>query len=479
MFPSPVSSLGRKLVISWLALALGACSHTPPEVLAPPLPGLTETAPLFLPEPVCEEAPPPGKGTERDLEDLSRIPQRIEELPALSGGGVALAETCQQRLLDQFQREFYKPWTRMVPLLNPQEAKSFMINEAKARWNGVNKRRVPHEFLQKLLDNCALDSFPSRNAAAIAVAPGHLRGLPTPQPLYNTWEDAPFDMLAFPQLKLNEPLRVLHISRDGAWYFVESASSSGWVETRDVAFVDQALIDEWIRTPKVVILRDDLAIADGKGIATSRVKLGTILPISGEGEGHWTLRIASAGEGGKAEIRSVQIAGDSAARFPLTFDNRTVAQVGDSLLGQPYGWGELYDLRDCSALLRDFFMPFGIWLPRTSGDQIASTGHPVRFNHASAQARAELIKAKGLPFLTLLYKPGHIMLYVGVDKDGQPLVYHASWSIRVKDGNGGRTLVTGVSAITTLELGKELGLVPGWSLLEKITEMGSVTDRCR
>ena len=36
---------------------------------------------------------------------------------------------------------------------------------------------------------------------------------------------------------------------------------------------------------------------------------------------------------------------------------------------QPYGYGGLYDNRDCSAMTRDLFAPFGLYLPRNSSEQ--------------------------------------------------------------------------------------------------------------
>jgi hypothetical protein len=70
------------------------------------------------------------------------------------------------------------------------------------------------------------------------------------------------------------------------------------------------------------------------------------------------------------------------------------------------------------------------------------------------------------------------MLYAGEDREGRPLVFHSAWSIQVKEGEGKRTQVVGNSAITSLEPGKELGLAPGRSLREMVTELGTVTNRC-
>ena len=413
-----------------------------------------------------------------EIEDLSRIPQRFTELTRAAGDRLTIDKACDAQLHDEFRRSFFAPWTSSAPIFDPAESKKFMKEAVHNDWYGFNKRRVPRKLMQTLLENCALPSFPSRNDAAIAVAPGHLRGLPTHAPLYQHSGDEPFDMLSYPHVKLNEPLRVLHASRDGVWLFVETGSSNGWLEARDVALVDRPFIMQRMQAQQLVIVRDFTPVSDGKGVGTFPAKIGTIMPLSAAGNGWWEVKVASAGEGGKAEIRSTRIPRAAAAMFPLELNKDNIALVGDRLLEQPYGWGEIYDMRDCSALLRDFFLPFGIWLPRTSADQIASVGSH-ELSALAAPDKQQLIVKKGIPFLSLLHKPGHIMLYVGTDSSGRPLVFHDAWSIRVKDEGEENTEIIGVSAITTLEPGKELGLVPGSSLLERVTDLGIITERCR
>lgn len=414
-----------------------------------------------------------------EIEDVTRIPQRFEALAAAAGDRLAIADACRDQLRVQFQRSFFAPWSSAGPSLDPTETRDFMKKVGQGRWYGVNKRKVAPSMMQELMENCALDTFPSRNQTAISVAPGHLRGLPTDRPLYEKVEGYPFDMLSYPQVKLNEPLRVLHASKDGAWLFVETGYTNGWLEARDVAFVERDFIDSWMQAPHLVVVRDLAPVPDGRGTGIFRTKVGTILPLVRAGEGWWEVAVASAGEGGRGEKRLIRIPGAMAATFPLEFNRENAALVGDQLLGQPYGWGEAYDLRDCSATLRDFFLPFAIWMPRTSTDQIASVTRRTELAQLPPPEKEELIKREALPFLTLLYKPGHIMLYVGVDREGRPLVFHNAWSIRVREESGYRTRILGTSAITTLEPGKELGLVPGGSLLERATELATITDRCQ
>jgi hypothetical protein len=477
------SSLAHRRLLSGIgivcmALLLGACGHTTVKKTTA-VEVLVVKKTTVVEAPVCDSAARVARpAADTDIEDVSRIPQNLAGLAAAAGERLSIGDGCRNQLLDQFERHFFRPWSSSDPLFDYAESRDFMKKEAHENWYGANKRKVPAKQLQELLENCALDSFPSRKETAVAVAPAHLRGLPTQMPLYRHFDDSPFDMISYPQVKLNEPLRVLHASRDGVWLFVETGYSNGWLEARDVAIVDRAFIDSWTQAPHLVIVRDLVPVPDGRGAGTFRSKIGTILPLARAGDGWWEVRVVSAGKEGRAQDGVSRIPGSAAASFPLEFTKENVSLLGDQLLGQPYGWGEIYDLRDCSAMLRDFFLPFGIWLPRTSGDQIASIPGRLELAALAPAKKEQLIKSKALPFLTLLYKPGHIMLYAGMDREGRPLVFHDAWSIRVKDGSGERSQIIGATAITTLEPGKELGLVPGSSLLERVTELATVTNRC-
>lgn len=415
---------------------------------------------------------------DQELDDILRLPQDISPYAGAAGERLGLGNGCQTKLLDEFRTRYFAPWTQAAPHYDPAETKRLMKSTTRGRWYGVNRRVMAPEIMRDLLQNCDLESFPSRNETAISVAPAHLRGLPTRLPFFTAKEGYPFDMLQYPNVKLNEPLRVLHASRDGAWLFVESAYSAGWLEAREVALADRGFIDSWMSRPQVVIVRDYATVADARSGIAHRAKIGTILPLATSGDGWWETVVATAGEERRAVTSVARIPREAATPFPLAFDGANLAMIGNQLLGQPYGWGEMYGLRDCSGMLRDYFLPFGIWLPRTATDQIASAGRHRDLKELAPREKEETIRREGLPFLTLLHKPGHIMLYIGTDPQGKPLVFHNIWSIRVKDAAGERPQFIGKAVITTLEPGKELGLVAGGTLLEQGAALATITDRC-
>jgi hypothetical protein len=146
---------------------------------------------------------------------------------------------------------------------------------------------------------------------------------------------------------------------------------------------------------------------------------------------------------------------DGLADKPLKLTAGNVARLARELAGEPYGWGGLGGKRDCSSLTRDLFFPFGLTLPRNSGEQ-AGAGKFTSFKNLPPADKESLILRQGVPWRTLLWTPGHIMLYIGSHR-GKPLIFHNFWSVKTRDSGGTRgKIIVGRASITTLHPGSEL-----------------------
>ena len=144
------------------------------------------------------------------------------------------------------------------------------------------------------------------------------------------------------------------------------------------------------------------------------------------------------------------------ARWPLPLDAQKVAALAQAMLGRPYGWGGLFGWRDCSAAVKELFAPFGLWLDRNSGDQAKNGASFISLAGLEPTEKARLIKEKAIPLASLLWMPGHIMLYAGQGEDG-PLVWHTMWGAKtwgLLRGEG--RAVVGQTAVTTLNPGREI-----------------------
>jgi cell wall-associated NlpC family hydrolase len=180
-----------------------------------------------------------------------------------------------------------------------------------------------------------------------------------------------------------------------------------------------------------------------------------MFPKIGEDAKTMTLRVALADDNGKACMKTAVVKKEAVAVKPLKLNNMNIAKMANELINEPYGWGGLYQNRDCSALIKDMFAPFGIWLPRNSTDQAMEGGTFIDLQNLSPAEKEAMIMKQGIPYLTLLWRRGHIMLYMG-NYQGKNLIFHNIWSVKTKDllGRVGRKIV-GHAAITTLNPGIE------------------------
>jgi hypothetical protein len=102
----------------------------------------------------------------------------------------------------------------------------------------------------------------------------------------------------------------------------------------------------------------------------------------------------------------------------------------------------------------DFYAPFGLWLPRNSSQQ-AKIGEVISLNDLRSSEKIKIIKEKAKPFRTLIYKKGHIGLYVGT-YENKIVMYNNVWGIKtIKDGVEGRFII-GKPIFSTLEVGSNL-----------------------
>ncbi len=410
-----------------------------------------------------------------EIADVRNLPQNMGAY-ASSFRDDSLGKNCREYFLDEFRRKYYEPWTNGSTVTDVKGFVEGMKEYLRKDWYGENRRRVPRSVMEELTANCDLEHLPSLNMPAIVTSATDMRVLPTEKPFFEKSDDFPFDTLQNAALKLNEPIRVLHISRDGLWAFVATADTGGWVDVMDIGFIDKKTAVKWEGKAQVVIIKDTTLIRDRWGSVNKRASVGTICPLVAESGDSYEISVAVNTGLNTVKIVKAKVPKEYAWRFPQKPDTASITLVGNELLGKPYGWGGKFRDRDCSVLIRDFYIPFGIWLPRGSYNQI-NYGKSISLAGLSGSEKERLILKNGVPFLTLLYLKGHIMLYAG-ERDGRALVMHSIWGVMVRDGNGNESKkVIGKSIVSTLNPGGELKLAGG-SLLEKVTNVLVLGDRC-
>jgi hypothetical protein len=393
----------------------------------------------------------------RDLRDLRQDPRayvdrRAADLPLLPAEVQGSLNAADDLLA-------FAPWHQSVPR-HTREQVTWGFKEYDSNPGyGKDGRRHPADWIRKMAVNAHLDDYPQDGFPAVTVNRIDFRVLPTrdrhsrfPKRLSR---DNPFDNLQESSAPPGTPVLVTQISRDRKWLLTETSYALGWVPTTDVAAVDAEFMRSWECGRYAAIIRDKVPVRDDAGKLLFQASLGAVFPKAEEGVNHTGILTAVRDVRGKAHLRKARVPKTATADKPLPLTPRHMAQLAAGLAGQPYGWGGVNGKRDCSSLIRDLFTPFGLWLPRNSKEQ-AEAGRFISLRNLPSAEKEALIIRQGVPWRTLLWTPGHIMLYIGVHQ-GQPLIFHSFWSINTPDatGNKGRVIV-GRAAVTTLQPGREL-----------------------
>lgn len=315
-----------------------------------------------------------------------------------------------------------------------------------------NHRVAKPSWFKKLEENSNFENYNTAIKKAITLKNTNVRVLPTNSPMFyeptRPGEGFPFDYNQNSLLKINTPLIVSHLSKDKAWAYIQSSIVGGWVKINDIAFVDEKFIEKFKTNNYYIAVKEKFPLYDN--IFREYIKLATIFPKKED-----KYLIAKADFSQNAIVSYIDIKDNEVEQMPILYNIENRIKIARALMNEPYGWGGLLNNRDCSSFTQDFFAPFGKFLSRNSKAQ-TKNGKYYDISDLSNENKKKYILKNAIPFSTLVYLKGHIMLYVGA-KQGEPLVMHNMWSVRLKDKKGKQYRhIVGKASITTLEPGKDL-----------------------
>ena len=415
----------------------------------------------------CVSAP----DTIRDVRELRQ--DHAAYLTDISGKADPLPAALQARMDEDYNVIYFSVWHQTRPFHAWEERVRHDFRRYALRPGyGENKKPHPSSWLKKLQRNADLEGYPNAPARGITTRNTNLRDLPTNSPHFTSangdssaW---PFDNLQRSSVPAGTPVFICHVSEDKAWALVETSFTYGWMPAEDFARVNEDFAKTWESGRYAVILRDSTSVLDRNGRFLVKASVDHLFPFSAAQNGKIQISVAVADQNRQAVIRQGFVPAEAAAAKPLRFTPANAAKIANEMIGEPYGWGGLYGRRDCSAMTRDFFTVFGIWLPRHSEDQVKEAGAYINLRGLSPEEKERIIMEKGVPYLSLLWRKGHVMLYIGAPQ-GRALIFHNIWGIRTKDlqGREGRKII-GQAVIT--------GLTPGRELSDMDTAAGSLLD---
>jgi len=392
--------------------------------------------------------------------DLIELEQNAGAYHGLPVNSPLISLEIQQQAFDNFLKEHFGPWERTEPKHPAEEAFWGLAVYGNKKLYGENTLLRDPRWMRSMNEASRVEAYPSMGRRAIAVTNISMRVLPTNHPVFYDFKKAgegfPFDYMQNSLILAGTPLYASHVSADGAWILVESRFAFGWVPVREIAWVDDSFAKTYQTGAYTTLTTDNVPVTDTQGNHCFIAHIGTLIPITSptaDNKNRAFVIPVRDHEGNAIAVRARLPQGTTEpAPIPATPANFT--RLANAMLGLQYGWGGLYENRDCSATTMDLMAAFGIFLPRNSSQQI-KFGTQTSLEGLNPDEKKERILETAVPFMTLVRKPGHIMLYIG-SRDDEPIVLHSVWGVKTKVGDGYGRKIIGTTAITTLEPGLEL-----------------------
>lgn len=407
--------------------------------------------------------------------DLINIPQNVESFLKNVQDSKSLYD-----IQNKYEKYYFSIWNTNAPRETLDAVKWPFRSYTFGKSYGENLQLLKEDFFQKMLQKSNFEEYSSLNLQALTLQETSIRAFPTNKPVLmdpnKAGEGFPFDYMQNSTVHANKPILLSHYSKDGKWTYIFTSFTSGWIKASELVVIDKHYTDIWQKAKQVRIIKENIPIYDNNKNFMFNSKIGMMFALVSQDEDTYTVLTVSKYKHSKPLYIKSKIPKDIASKKILKLNKQNLKSIINEVKQTNYGWGGIYNQRDCSSMLRDLYAPFGIWLPRNSYQQ-AQVGKKISLEDKSDDEKIDIIKSAAVPFQTLLYKDGHIVLYLGTYED-EIIIFHNTWGIKtMKDEIEGR-FVIGKPVFTTLKLGRGLSdYYEDSEILRNLKSMNIITQR--
>lgn len=265
----------------------------------------------------------------------------------------------------------------------------------------------------KITKNLNLESIKDQNKIryGLTIRRTEMRTFPTKKGSLSAPNDVDFDLFVETAIYPIEPMAIYLESLDGEWYFAQMYNYIGWVPKDHIAMGNKDIIFDYVNQKDfIVVIGDQIEVAVGEEKVL--YDMGVKIPIDKDATDHGYLaKIPLRDNKGVLNFVTKAIPKKDKVHLGfLPYNRKNIILQSFEFHGEPYGWGGMYNARDCSAFIMDIYRSVGIRLPRNASQQgLGSYG--------------VFLPSNQLKPVTPIYMKGHVMLYLGEHK-GEHYIIH-------------------------------------------------------
>lgn len=290
-----------------------------------------------------------------------------------------------------------------------------------------------------------------------------LKLLPSEKPLLSNKEEPDLDRNQLSGLNIGDQAVIYGISPDGEWFIAVTDAGAGWIKRGMIGIGSKTEVLNFTNEQSRMVLIDPNSRIQ-TGDLNFTADMGCSFPIND----YLRRTILIPQRNAKGNLRfTTGVIIDEAVRDHLPKTVHHLIRQAFKYLGHPYAWGD-HDSEgygpDCSRLVRNVLRSMGFDPPRNSQEQLAAGKK--RIELASFKNNQRLNRIKKLAPGSLLFTPGHVMIFLGEDQN-EVYVIHALYNYKQKTNNGEESVKVKQVTVSGLTLGT--GTDTG-SILDRLTE---------
>lgn len=342
--------------------------------------------------------------------------------------------------IEKYNKSLQQKETEMVNLqnykeiLSQNELKNMILSlssPASTPRYDKDGKQATKAYYDNLSINLNLDSLKAQNRVqyGVTVRRTEMKTYPSEDLLFKEGDNYEFDRLMETAVYPIEPLIILSTSKDNKWFFVQSYNYLAWIPAEDVAITTKDQLFNYVNAKNFLVTTGKrvFTVSDPLNSELSELKfdMGVKIPLASQNEigddvygqnpaGNYVVKLPTRDEKGNMVLKYALISKTEDVNVGyLPYTKRIILNQAFKFLGERYGWGGMFDGRDCSALIEDIYRSMGIRLPRNADQQEEiDIGQTYNMPKEMTLSEREAL-FDSMDVGTGLYMPGHTMLYIG------------------------------------------------------------------
>ncbi len=356
----------------------------------------------------------------------------------------------------------------------------------------INAKKISKMAKKEVLYQANFDGIPDEILVewGMLVKREDVKAFPTDTVFAEESEAIDFDLFQLAILPVGSPVVILHQSKNGKWYYIQSMIYKGWVKKENIALAkNKKEVFDYANSDKFLIVTESRIETEPnpfiKEISNILFQMGEKIPLiefdkipesipinnlhAQSPHGCYVVKIPVKDEEGHLEFRLALIArSNDICEGYLPYTRRNIIQQAFKLLGERYGWNGMFKRRDCSQFIMNVYKTMNIIIPSyTRMQEEGTAGKSIKFSGSVQRRESVLNKLQpGDP----IHLKGHVVMYLGKAANNYYIIHSgAGYGIKNKDGRIKQVTVHGIfiSEVHQLLMSEEKSYLEAFTTAQK------------